>query len=127
MKVIAYISCLDRQYTKDEFEILVSKFSESNRQHGITGVLYCNIRSIIQVIEGEPDMINSLWNNIKRDKRHHNIRKMLETDISTRIFPEWSMQYVCDENCTTTTDVYHKINTMKRICMLLDTFKVSLL
>lgn len=123
MKVIVYISCLSQEYTHSEFDTIVKGFAANNKQNDVTGVLYCNMKNIMQVFEGNDEQVDKLWSNIQRDSRHHNIKKMIDEQITTRMFSEWSMNYVYDDACNNTDSIYYTITVMKRVCLLLDTFK----
>ena len=47
--------------------------------------------NFIQYIEGERDIVESLFDLICRDGRHRNILKLADGEIEERLFPGWSM------------------------------------
>jgi len=63
-----------------------------NEKHGITGVLSYAKGHYLQVIEGEEDSVNRLFDNISRDVRHNKIRIILNTDIDQRYFASRGMR-----------------------------------
>ncbi len=65
-----------------------------NAAHGITGVL-CQGRGVyLQVLEGEKSRIESLYDRIVLDKRHHNMALRQQHDIDRRRYGNWAMAHV---------------------------------
>ena len=76
-----------------DLSALAIKSQENNRSLGITGILlYCN-GSIIQVLEGKQEKVNSLYQTILRDPRHKQVTKLYSGQIEKRSFPDWLMGY----------------------------------
>ena len=64
-----------------------------NLEHGITGVLFYSKEAFLQYLEGSPDEVWAVYLRIKRARAHTNIRLLLNTDISHRVFSDWQMAY----------------------------------
>ena len=47
----------------------------------------------VQCIEGPPEGIESLWQSLLRDERHHQIELLSRGPVKGRRFPEWSMAF----------------------------------
>jgi hypothetical protein len=76
-----------------ELGIFLSEIRRKNQQQEVTGLLLYNEGTFIQVIEGTRDVIQDLFQIIKKDPRHSNIVKLLDESIESRAFPDWSMGY----------------------------------
>ncbi len=74
------------------FNLLV-QCREKNRRLGITGHLLYTEEIFVQCIEGPHDNIESLWQSLQRDERHHHIELLSRSPVSSRRFPEWSMAF----------------------------------
>lgn len=65
-----------------------------NKQHEITGVLYYAQGKFFQCLEGEPEQVENLFQQILKDKRHTNIYRFPDNCIEKSNFKDWSMKYV---------------------------------
>ncbi len=100
MKRLTYISKFSRSLPKKEIESIGSISQTNNAREGITGVLLCCGGIFFQILEGEEDRIDILYQKILEDDRHNQILCLKsELNISQRRFPDWSMEViVLDEN-----------------------------
>lgn len=65
-----------------------------NAANGITGVL-CQGRGVyLQVLEGEKNRIESLYERIVLDKRHNNLALRQQQDVNRRRYGSWAMAHV---------------------------------
>ncbi|NOU60890.1 BLUF domain-containing protein [Marinifilum caeruleilacunae] len=90
---IVYVSFSRFKLSELELDQLLAEIRPKNLANGVTGLLLYNDEIFIQVIEGEQDTINSLYDRLEKDRRHTNIVKILEEEIKQRSFPDWSMGY----------------------------------
>ncbi len=65
-----------------------------NTALGVGGVLLYQEQSFLQVLEGERAPVESLYDRIAADGRHHRMLVLLKEEIDRRIFDEWSMGFV---------------------------------
>jgi hypothetical protein len=49
--------------------------------------------SVIQILEGERQAVEALYERIEQDPRHTNISRVLDRPIRERLFAQWSMGY----------------------------------
>jgi hypothetical protein len=49
--------------------------------------------TFVQVIEGEEDVIHSLYGRIKEDCRHHRVNRLYLKKIEARSFSQWRMGF----------------------------------
>ncbi len=66
---------------------------ENNARLGVTGLLLYHEGNFIQVLEGEPGVVEALYAHIERDRRHRGCLILLRGPIERRIFPDWSMGF----------------------------------
>ncbi len=100
MKRLTYISDFSRSLTRKEIEGIGKISQTNNSREGITGVLLSCSGIFFQILEGEEEAIDNLYEKILQDDRHHKILCLKsELNVSERRFPEWSMEViVLDEN-----------------------------
>lgn len=72
---------------------LLRRASENNKRYQLTGLLLYMGGNFIQLLEGAPDPVGSLFAKIEKDPRHHSCITMLDCDAAQRLFPDWSMAF----------------------------------
>jgi hypothetical protein len=65
----------------------------SNKRRSITGMLLYADGSILQVLEGEKEVVQEAFRIIELDERHSGIFVLIEQEIATRQFASWSMGF----------------------------------
>mgnify|MGYP001113887480 CR=1 FL=1 len=100
MKNLIYLSAADHLISNDELMAILNKSRDKNTAVGVTGMLLYHEGSILQILEGEDQAVDTVYNAIKRDNRHKGIIKMNDCAISKRSFSDWSMGFrnVSDED-----------------------------
>ena len=87
-----------RALSHDDLFLLLSQSRNNNQHLDITGVLLYSHNMFIQLIEGDKDVVLELYEKIKNDVRHRNVKLELTAKVEERIFPDWSMGfYEADE------------------------------
>ena len=90
---LLYSSFSEREMDADALMSLLESARTNNERLEVTGLLlYCN-REYMQLIEGEEEVIRSLWQSIQSDSRHYSARVMYEGPIEKRGFAGWSMGF----------------------------------
>lgn len=80
-------------FSDEELTDILYVSRSNNTRIGVTGMLlYCE-GSIMQILEGEEDVLHTLFNKISVDNRHKNIIKMIDFSVKERSFQEWSMGF----------------------------------
>ncbi|MFD2937338.1 BLUF domain-containing protein [Spirosoma flavum] len=90
---IVYVSSSVELLREVDLSTLLLQSRQDNALAGITGVLLCLNGRIIQVLEGNQEAIEALYNRIKQDRRHTNVTTMFSHPIKQRLFASWSMGY----------------------------------
>lgn len=100
MKRLTYISKFSRPLSRQEIEEIGAVSQRNNQRENITGVLLCSQGIFFQILEGEEDIIDKLYEKILRDERHNEIICLnTEYELKEKLFPDWSMQTInLDEN-----------------------------
>lgn len=87
-------------FSNEEIIDIINVSRVNNARLGVTGLLIYHEGSIIQILEGEKEVLYTLYNKISKDTRHKAIIKVLDFSITERNFREWSMGFkqVSNEN-----------------------------
>ena len=88
-----YASASTKPLSEADFMDILQSARRNNEQLGVTGMLLYEDGSFFQVLEGEADTVNELYQKIARDLRHDKIAKIVQEPITKRSFAEWTMGY----------------------------------
>ena len=88
---IIYISQAINPFSKRDLLDLLHESRAYNSIDSIYGFLFYKNGFFFQVIEGKTQLINDLFDRIKKDKRHFNIKLISNTLIKNYLFDKWSM------------------------------------
>ena len=64
-----------------------------NFEHNITGILLYNDGNFMQVLEGPGNEIKSIFEKIKKDKKHKEVSLIACKNVKCRSYSEWSMAF----------------------------------
>jgi len=78
---------------------LLASSRERNTASGLTGMLLYSNQSFLQLLEGDPSALAETYTRITVDKRHTNLRLLMNVDRPEPLFPDWTMgfEHVDDE------------------------------
>ena len=91
MLSLVYVSSASRALGEEDFGQLLTAARANNESSGITGLLLYNEGNFMQALEGPDEAVNSTFDRIRRDARHHGVLLLLKEQITERRFPKWSM------------------------------------
>jgi len=79
----------------DDFALreIAQSSSFNNQQIGVTGLLLFHEGSILQVLEGDKESVLSIYDIVKRDKRHAGCMVLSTRTAEHREFSDWFMGY----------------------------------
>ncbi|KOR36897.1 family 3 adenylate cyclase [Planktothricoides sp. SR001] len=101
MKRLTYISRFSLNLTAADIEKIGKISQQNNQARNITGVLLCLDGMFFQILEGEAEDIDQIYQRILDDPRHTDILCLKsELNVTERLFPEWSMQIIDLEHNT---------------------------
>jgi hypothetical protein len=107
---IVYFSSSVSEFQEEELTTILQESRQNNSRAGITGVMLYVRGSIIQVLEGEQETVESLYQRIEKDHRHYAVTRVFSRPIMNRLFADWNMGY---ETITTS-----QLDDVKRIVSL---------
>jgi hypothetical protein len=93
MRRIVYASRALHDFDDEELLALLGRARATNQQGGVTGMLVYSARSFLQLIEGEDDQVEVVWDRIRTDGRHTDLRVLLDGPVSVRQFDAWTMGF----------------------------------
>lgn len=93
LSYLIYVSIQSRSLTQTDLNDILDVCSKNNLDKQITGMLLYVEGRFFQVLEGEENEINKLFENISKDKRHGNVTIVAKGQLDQRIFKDWSMRF----------------------------------
>ena len=90
---LVYLSSATHLYSDAELSQILSASRLNNSSKDVTGILLYHEGSIIQVLEGDKEIVTNLYLKIKEDERHKNVTRMVDGMCAERNFPDWSMGF----------------------------------
>jgi hypothetical protein len=94
---LAYFSRNQIQGTVEEVHAEIATILASarrhNAQHGVTGALLFSDGCFAQVLEGELDDVEAIFESIQCDRRHSHVTVLHVHAVEQRSFGHWSMAF----------------------------------
>jgi hypothetical protein len=96
---LIYRSCnrIPAEARPAELGKLFTAARSSNKKAGITGALLLSGTWFVQTLEGDEDLVRSLFARIERDPRHDAVTVLETGRVDDRAFPRWSMARVSED------------------------------
>lgn len=88
-----YLSTARNLFSDEQLENILTVSRHNNESSAITGVLLYHDGGILQVLEGEQEKVDHLFEKISADHRHYGTLKVLEHSSDERYFDNWSMGF----------------------------------
>jgi hypothetical protein len=93
LSTIVYHSKASVNFSELDLLYLLAGSRARNRAEGLTGVLVFDRGMFFQWIEGPNLPLQRVWNAIRKDNRHEEIKVLADLSIPTRVFHDWHMQF----------------------------------
>ena len=93
-----YLSKAVDVFSDHDLDQLLTNCRRWNAAASVTGALLYHNGYFMQLIEGQLDAINAIYDRIQADPRHEVLSVLFEDDISARFFPDWTMGYRAAED-----------------------------
>jgi len=90
---VIYTSSASASLTEDHMRELAQNAADKNIFLGITGILLFFDGSILQVLEGEQAIVETLLETINNDTRHTGMMPLIARQAVDREFSKWSMGF----------------------------------
>ena len=91
---LVYVSYANSAMSDSDIGQILEKSQTNNRKIKVGGVLIYSDRYFFQCLEGERNDINQTYLRIANDTRHSKCVIIAYSQINSRLFPTWSMEYV---------------------------------
>lgn len=88
---LVYVSNRKINCTAQEIENILASCKKNNPTLNITGILLYSDTKFIQLVEGDGKVITALYDKIKLDTRHDQVRMISFGAIKEKSFPSWHM------------------------------------
>lgn len=85
--------CDDRQTAA-----LVRAARIANARQEVTGALYASEGKFAQYLEGEEEIVDTLYERIRQDPRHSDCQLVDRRTMFLRVYTEWSMAFLPDSS-----------------------------
>ena len=93
IKTICYVSDSKIKESKVKLDKMFNDIKTKNIINNISGVLIYKNGNFLQIIEGDKEIIDTLFLNIKKDKRHSHIITLIDFPIPHRLFKEYKTSF----------------------------------
>ena len=90
---LVYVSLATEDMSDETLKKILNKARTKNEGLDITGMLLYRDGFFMQVLEGEKDMIENLFERISLDARHRDLIVINRKPIKQRSFPDWKMGF----------------------------------
>jgi hypothetical protein len=94
---LAYISRAtetDVDHIKEVNDLIHSEALLFNKKNDITGILCFDNDCYFQCLEGANDVVEPLYSKILHDRRHTDVKIVINEPITSLSFAKWQMKYV---------------------------------
>lgn len=95
---ICYVSTAVEDIEQEEIKDLLKKWKEKNNDDGVKGILLYSEGNFFQVLEGEKKSLLELFENIRKDSRHHSVIQILGKDIDNIGYDGYDADFVTEKN-----------------------------
>lgn len=93
MRSLVYASRGLQTFSEGDLLQLLASARERNDDHRVTGMLVYAGNSFLQLIEGDDDHVEIIWDRIRLDPRHTGLRVLQDGPATGRLFSEWTMGF----------------------------------
>lgn len=88
---LAYVSVASRETGLNDLKDILGQCRRNNPEMGLTGLLLYDDGYFWQLLEGAPAMINAMLVRLRNDRRHYNLRILIDEPVAARMFAGFSM------------------------------------
>lgn len=90
---LVYVSSATVDLSDSELNQLLEQSVRNNAAKGVTGMLVYADGNFIQVLEGEAEVVDALFQRIELDIRHQGTIVLHREVVESRDFPQWHMGF----------------------------------
>jgi len=111
LKSLIYVSKANQGFNEVELTRVVSRFTQDNKNEGVTGFLFYQNNLFFQYLEGNSNSLSQLFTKIAHDDRHTLVSTLLSDKEQKPRFADWPMKYLDDNHIA--------LQDMKMLLMLM--------
>jgi Sensors of blue-light using FAD len=93
MHQVIYSSAAVAPFSESQLTELLAGARVNNGRLGVTGMLLYHEGSFLQALEGDEQVLETLYARINKDKRHHRLVALLRRQVDARHFDQWQMGF----------------------------------
>lgn len=110
MYQLTYCSKAITTISAEDIQDILHVSTNKNDEHGLTGCLVFIENTFIQILEGDKQKIETLYENILMDHRHTNVTLISTGDTEEQFFSEWGMAFypVTTKSRISEMQLFHK-------------------
>ncbi|MEQ8909990.1 MAG: BLUF domain-containing protein [Vicingaceae bacterium] len=113
---LTYHSIANDNLEKKDIDNLLKQSERNNKKKHITGCLLYSQPEFIQLLEGEQEEVEELYQKIKQDERHQAVTLLSSNQCEKRTFPNWLMAYhKLDDSEPEDQKVIHNFNLFAKV------------
>lgn len=90
---LVYTSVATQPMAKEQLKEILEVARANNHRQRITGLLLYSNGQFLQILEGEKEEVQALYDHIANDERHTHVVTIAEGEADHRMFPDWSMGF----------------------------------
>ena len=91
---ISYVSSVSHTLSNDQIQEVLDYSRNWNIEHNITGILLYSEGNFFQVLEGDKDLLQSLFSRISTDERHRNLTTLFRKEVSETKFNTYKSDFI---------------------------------
>lgn len=96
---LIYTSRAAKEMSQKDVDAVLDVARRSNQKRGITGFLLYDGDHFVQLLEGDREHVEQVFDKISGDTRHSGVQALIRQQAESRTFSNWSMAYAfVDEN-----------------------------
>lgn len=90
---LVYVSSATTLFSRAEIDAILAESHRNNARLGVSGILLYKDGNLMQLLEGDERVVETLYAKISRDSRHKGLIRMWDGNATERQFPDWSMAF----------------------------------
>ncbi|WP_052826045.1 BLUF domain-containing protein [Neotamlana nanhaiensis] len=113
LKTICYKSTARNNLSILDIEKLFLETKKTNDENKISGVLVKRSDTFFQILEGSAEYLDLLFAKIEKDRRHSNIKTLLNTPISSLSFTNFEAGYCIIQEASSLFDLQNYLSKLE--------------
>lgn len=93
-----YVSRATEEFSDQDILELLAKARKNNAASNVTGMLLFHEGNFFQILEGEEQVVQDVFDKISNDPRHTQVTRVICESVAKRSFGDWTMGFVSATN-----------------------------